>query len=59
MTQRAFYDDASDRVFITLIKGSHRVNLTLAGRDLDSDDTSKANQLILDNIDQLARVPIG
>ncbi len=59
MAQRAFYDDASDRLFITLIRGSHRVNLTLAGRDLDGDDTSRADQLIRDNIDQLARVPIG
>jgi hypothetical protein len=59
MTQRAFYDDASDRVFITLIKGSHRINLTLAGRDLDGDDHAKAEQLIRDNIAQLDQVPIG
>ncbi|HEY7544495.1 MAG TPA: hypothetical protein VID27_06420 [Blastocatellia bacterium] len=59
MIQRTFYDEASDRLFITLIRGSHRVNLTLAARDLDNGDRSKAEQVIRDNIAHLDQVPIG
>jgi hypothetical protein len=59
MIQRTFYDEASDRLFITLIKGSHRVNVTLAARDLDTDDRSKAEKVIRDNIAHLDQVPIG
>ncbi|MEW6212428.1 MAG: hypothetical protein AB1631_29145 [Acidobacteriota bacterium] len=59
MIQRAFYDDASDRVFITLVKGLHRVNLTLAARDLDGDDRSLAEQVIRNGIAYLDQAPVG
>ena len=59
LVQRAFYDDASDRVFVTLVKGAQRVNLTLRARELESDDLASAEKLIKDNIAQIAHVPIG
>jgi hypothetical protein len=59
MVQRAFYDDASDRLFITLVKGLRRVNLTLAARDLDGDDHSRAEQVIRRGIAYLDQAPVG
>jgi hypothetical protein len=59
MVQRAFYDDASDRVFVTLVKGLRRVNLTLRRVDLETSDRSKAEQTIKENIAQLDTVPVG
>jgi hypothetical protein len=57
--QRAFYDDASDRLFITLVRGLFRVNLTLSANDIEGDDRSKAKRVIDENIAQLDRVPVG
>ncbi len=58
MILRTFYDDASDRAFITLVKGRRKVNLTFSGRDA-REQTENITSIIKTGIEKLSRVPIG
>lgn len=54
-----FYDDASDRLFVTLIKGSRKVSVTLRGRDLTNGDSEKISRAVEDGLRRLRNTPIG
>ena len=53
-----FYDDASDRLFVTLFKGSRKISVTLRGRDF-SNGVEKIDLAIVDGLRRLASTPIG
>jgi len=54
-----FYDDASDRLFITLVKGSRKLSVALRGRDFDNGDAKKIDLAIKNGIERLTNTPIG
>lgn len=58
MVQGTFYDDASDRVFTTLVKGSKRINLTLSGEETES-NSSNVGRTVKEAITKLEHQPIG
>ena len=54
-----FYDDASDRLFVTLVKGSRKVSVSLRGRDFANGDSDKITFAIADGLRRLKDTPIG
>lgn len=54
-----FYDDASDRLFVTLVRGSRKISVTLRGRDFGNGDSKKIDQAIEDGFRRLQDTPIG
>jgi hypothetical protein len=54
-----FYDTASDRLFVTIVKGPRKVSVALRGRDFSNGDSEKVNRAIEDGIRRLEHTPIG
>lgn len=54
-----FYDDASDRLFVTILKGSRKISVTLRGRDFGDGDAKKIDDAIEDGVRRLGHTPIG
>ena len=54
-----FYDDASDRLFITIIKGARKVSVTLRGRDFSDGDSERVSRAVEDGLRRLKSTPIG
>jgi hypothetical protein len=54
-----FYDDASDRLFVTIVKGTRKVSVTLRGRDFTNGEGDTVNRTIEDGVKRLERTPIG
>jgi hypothetical protein len=54
-----FYDDASERLFVTIAKGSKKVSVTLRGRDFMNGEGDTINRTIEDGVKRLEHTPIG
>lgn len=54
-----FYDDASDRLFVTIVKGPRKVSVTLRGRDFGNGDSKRIDQAIEEGLRRLEHTPIG
>ncbi len=54
-----FYDDASDRLFVTIVKGSRKVSVTLRGRDFANGGVKKIDNAIEQGLRRLETTPIG
>lgn len=53
-----FYDDASDRLFVTIVRGPRKVSVTLRGRDF-LNGAERINKAIEDALRRLETTPIG
>jgi hypothetical protein len=54
-----FYDTASDRLFVTIVKGPRKVSFDLRGRDFTNGDADKINRIIEQGVKRLQHTPIG
>jgi hypothetical protein len=54
-----FYDDASDRLFVTIVNGSRKISVTLRARDLANGDSKMIDHAIEDGLRRLQDAPIG
>lgn len=54
-----FYDEASDRLFVTIIKGSRKVSVTLRGRDFLNGASETISRAVEDGLRRLKNAPIG
>jgi hypothetical protein len=54
-----FYDDASDRLFVTIVRGSRKISVSLRGRDFGNGDSEKIDRAIKDGLRRLQATPIG
>jgi hypothetical protein len=54
-----FYDAASDRLFVTIVKGSRKISVALRGRDFGNGDSDRISREIKEGIKRLGRTPIG
>ena len=54
-----FYDAASDRLFVTIVKGSRKISVALRGRDFGNGDSDTVDRVIKEGIKRLGRTPIG
>ena len=58
VTTGTFYDDASDRMFVTIVKGPRKISVTLRGRDF-TNGLEKINQALEAGLKRLETTPIG
>jgi hypothetical protein len=54
-----FYDDASDRLFVTIVRGSRKISVTLRGRDFANGGADRIDRAIEDGLRRLQTTPIG
>ena len=54
-----FYDDASDRLFVTIVRGSRKISVSLRGRDFGNGGSEKIDRAIEDGLRRLQATPIG
>lgn len=61
IAERSFYDDVSNRLFVTVFKGSRKTEFVLSTRHLNNDDSSRKEieNVVRDAIKRLDRTPIG
>ena len=53
-----FYDDASDRLFVTIVRGPRKISVTLRGRDFVN-GAEKVDRAIEEGLRRLETTPIG
>lgn len=53
-----FFDDASERMFVTIVKGPRKISVTLRGRDF-ANGADTINHAIEEGIERLRHTPIG
>lgn len=58
VTTGTFYDDASDRMFVTIVRGPRKVAVTLRARDF-TNGLEKVNRALEDGLKRLETTPIG
>ena len=54
-----FYDTASDRLFVTIVKGSRKVSVAFRRRDFSDGDIDKIDPVIKEAVKRLQHTPIG
>jgi hypothetical protein len=59
IVQRSFYDEASGRLFVTVVLGSRKIDFMLSDRDFNNGDSAKADRMIRDAVKKLPGMPIG
>ena len=59
IVQRAFYDDVSGRLFVSLVKGPRVYEVMLSGRYFGNGDLGKVEQSIKAGIDRIQHQPVG
>ena len=53
-----FFDDASERMFVTIVKGPRKISVTLRGCDF-TNGADKINRAIEEGLQRLRQTPIG
>ncbi|HLG15434.1 MAG TPA: hypothetical protein VJH03_13170 [Blastocatellia bacterium] len=59
IVQATFYDEASDRFFVTIVDGPRKIEVTLLGREFDNGRYESVNASLQAATERLKRVPIG
>jgi hypothetical protein len=59
IVQRSFYDEASGRMFVTVVLGSRKVDFVLSDRDFNNGQSEKADSVIRGALKKLPGMPIG
>ena len=53
-----FFDEASDRMFVTIVKGPRKILVTLRGRDF-TEGADKIDSMMEKSVERLTHMPIG
>ena len=59
IVQRAFYDDVSGRLFVSLVKGRRVYEVVLQGRSFGNGDLTEVEQSVKAGVDRIQHQPIG
>ncbi|HVF92467.1 MAG TPA: hypothetical protein VNH22_20540 [Blastocatellia bacterium] len=59
IVQRSFYDEASGRMFVTVVQGSRKIDFVLSDRDYNNGQSDKADSVIRGALKKLPGMPIG
>lgn len=59
IVQGTFYDEASDRFFVTIVDGPRKIEVTLLGREFDNGRIEAVSRTLEAAIQKLKHVPIG
>jgi hypothetical protein len=60
IVERSFFDDISERLYVTIVKGSRKVEFILKPRGLASGDGEREiERVVKEALSRLSRAPIG
>jgi hypothetical protein len=59
IVQSTFYDDVSNRLFLTLVDGPRKTQLTFTSYDFDDASFERVSRALRASVDKLKVVPIG
>jgi hypothetical protein len=59
IVQRSFYDEASGKLFFTVVQGSRKIDFMLSDRDFKNGQMEKADIIIRGALKKLPGMPIG
>jgi len=59
IAERIFYDDVSNRVFVTLFRGPRKTEVVMPARWFDDQGAERIDQSIRDGVKRLEHTPIG
>lgn len=59
IVQRSFYDEASRRLFVTVVQGSRKVDFMLSERDINNGKSERMDRTIRSALKKLPDMPIG
>lgn len=57
--QSSFYDDVSNRLFLTLVDGPRRTQVTFTNYDFNDEGMERVSRALRASVDKLKLVPIG
>jgi hypothetical protein len=59
IVQRSFYDEASGRLFVTVVHGSRKIDFMLSDRDFNNGKSDRVDRAIRSALKKLPEMPIG
>lgn len=59
IVERTFFDEVSDRLYITIVKGPRKTEIVLTGSERDQSDQKKIEHLVEQCLLRLEHTPIG
>lgn len=59
ITERTFYDEVSDRLFVTVFKGPRKTEIVLIVRQYRNGDAEQINRVVEQSLERLKHTPIG
>ena len=59
ITERTFYDEVSDRLFVTVFKGPRKTELMFFVREHNNGDAELIARVVERSLERLKRTPIG
>ena len=59
ITERTFYDEVSDRLFVTIFKGPRKTELMFIVPEYNNGDPERINRVVERSLERLKHTPIG
>jgi hypothetical protein len=59
ITDRTFYDEISDRLFVTIVKGSRKTDIVFISHLFKNGDSERIDRLVEESLERLKHTPIG
>jgi hypothetical protein len=59
ITERTFYDDVSDRLFVTIFKGPRKIDLVFIVSEHNNGDGEQISRVVEQSLERLKHTPIG
>ncbi|HKS41325.1 MAG TPA: hypothetical protein VJX74_12000 [Blastocatellia bacterium] len=59
ITERTFYDEVSDRLFVTIFKGPRKTDLIFIVPEYNNGDAERINRVVEQSLERLKHTPIG
>ncbi len=59
ITERTFYDEVSDRLFVTIFKGPKKTEIVFIVCEYNNGDAERINRVVERSLERLKHTPIG
>lgn len=59
ITERTFYDEISDRLFVTIVKGPRKTDIIFIGSEFGNGDGERIDRMVERSLERLKHTPIG
>ena len=59
ITERTFYDEVSDRLFVTIFKGPRKTDIVFIVGEYNNSDAERINRVVEQSLERLKHTPIG